>query len=128
MMGQDRKCSDRTVAAVALGKSTTASPRSFKSVPVGCRARSAPDFLSFAFCCVAHNTMQTTVCSPSYWVMLVWFLLLFFLQTYGSAIKQERDRAVAQNTLSMKRLQAEKHLYVTEVRVTVLDLGSSNNY
>ena len=72
--------------------------------------------------------MQTTVCSPSYWVMLVWFLLLFFLQTYGSAIKQERDRAVAQNTLSMKRLQAEKHLYVTEVRVTVLDLGSSNNY
>jgi hypothetical protein len=40
-----------------------------------------------------------------------------FLQTYGSAIKQERDRAVAQNTLSMKRLQAEKHLYVTEVRV-----------
>jgi hypothetical protein len=60
--------------------------------------------------------------------MLVWFLLPFFVQTYGSAIKQERDRAVAQNTLSMKRLQAEKHLYVTEVSVTVLDLGSNNNY
>lgn len=42
-------------------------------------------------------------------------LLLLLLQAFEKPMKAERDAAAARHALAIKRLQAEKHLYVTDV-------------
>jgi hypothetical protein len=42
-------------------------------------------------------------------------LLLLLLKAFEKPLKAERDAAAARHGMAIKRLQAEKHLYVTDV-------------